>query len=154
MKIKIHIPGQPIGKGRAKSRIVTAKSGKQFTNHYTPAKTRNYENEIASYAQMAMQGKQRMDGPVKITLIFVFGITQSWPQWKKDLAMERKLAPTVKPDSSNILKAIEDACNEIVFKDDTYIIDTIMKKRYGDKPGVHVLVEELDQYSAQIKRKP
>jgi Holliday junction resolvase RusA-like endonuclease len=153
--VKIFVPGQPQGKARARSRIVTNKTtGKQFTSHYTPANTRDYENRIAVQATRAMIGRERIEGPVKLSMLFLFEIPASWPQWKQKLAFQGEMAPTVKPDSDNIEKAIKDALNQIVWGDDCQVVITTKTKRYSDRPGVYAVIESVDKFPSQLTKNP
>ena len=47
------VPGQPVGKGRAKA----ARRGK-FVTFYTPEKTASYESLVAYAGNVAMNGRQ------------------------------------------------------------------------------------------------
>jgi Holliday junction resolvase RusA-like endonuclease len=50
--------------------------------------------------------------------------------------------PTKKPDSSNILKSVEDAMNGVVYKDDCQIINHHITKVYSSLPGVDICIKE------------
>ena len=47
---------------------------------------------------------------------------------------------TKKPDGSNVLKAVEDALNGVVYRDDCQIADSRIVRRYGDRPRVVVSI--------------
>lgn len=49
--------------------------------------------------------------------------------------------PTVKPDTTKLLRGLEDACTGILWRDDAQIVSQHVYKRYGT-PGVHVEVSE------------
>ncbi|WP_268602553.1 RusA family crossover junction endodeoxyribonuclease, partial [Escherichia coli] len=53
-------------------------------------------------------------------------------------------APTVKPDSDNVEKAIKDGCNGVVYRDDVQVVDDGKTKVYGAELGVTVEVTFLD----------
>ncbi|MBU0536873.1 MAG: RusA family crossover junction endodeoxyribonuclease [Gammaproteobacteria bacterium] len=152
--IEIFIPGQPQGKERARSRIITSKSGRQFTSHYTPAKTRQREELIKSYAVGAMRSAAPMAGPVALELRMVFEVPKSWPQWKRDLALTHMILPTVKPDADNIEKSVKDGFNGVVWIDDCQVVSCMKVKCYGPTPGVKAVIREItDKHSAQVTRK-
>ena len=151
--IDIFIPGKPRGKERSRSRIVTSKkNGKQFTTHYTPKSTRDYESLIASYGIGAMKGRRPVHGPVKLELVICFPVPDSWPKWKTEMALANRILPTVKPDSDNVEKSIKDGLNGVVWHDDCQVVDTVKVKVYREIPGIRVRVTELEKYPAQIKR--
>jgi Holliday junction resolvase len=51
------------------------------------------------------------------------------------------LRPTGKPDLDNYLKTL-DACNNIVWVDDSQVVSATVMKRYGQNPGITVTVSE------------
>lgn len=127
------IPAVGVPKGRARSRLVTAKaSGKTFASHYTPAATRNFEAMVKDFAAKSIggAGADPLTCPVDLLVEFRFAIPASWPKWKRDLAAMGLVHHTRKPDCSNLIKAIEDACNGVLFKDDGQVVGSITDKVY------------------------
>lgn len=59
---------------------------------------------------------------------------------------ERYLKPTApafhasKPDTTKLLRAVEDACNGVLWVDDSRIAKQYAEKVYGDRPGVEIEV--------------
>lgn len=132
--IRINVPGTPQGKGRAR-----------FGNGrtYTPAKTVAYEGLIALAAEQAMGGIERLEGPVFLTITATFDIPKSRAK-KIGSVMASGIAwHTAKPDGDNILKAVGDGLNGIVWKDDSQVAFSKCMKMYGEKPGLDILVEVL-----------
>ena len=68
---------------------------------------------------------------------------QSWSQKKQRMALAGEIFPTTKPDADNIVKAIGDACNGVVWRDDVQAVDGAWRKRYAAVPGVVVTVTPL-----------
>lgn len=132
--ISFTVPGQPQGKGRAR-----------FGNGrtYTPAKTVAYEGLIAFAASEAMRHHQLIEGPVYVTVTATFDIPKSWSKKKRMEASSGLLWHTGKPDGDNVLKALGDGLNGVVWKDDSQVAFAKVMKRYGDVPGLHVVVEPL-----------
>lgn len=132
------VPGEPIGKGRPR----VGKVG----NHarlFTPAKTVNYEGLIAHTAQQAMAGRDLIRGPVMVELHITVSVPQSWSKKRKLLALAGQIFPTKKPDKDNIIKAIYDGINGVVWVDDVQAVDGHQRKRYGEVPGVAVRIVPL-----------
>ncbi len=44
------------------------------------------------------------------------------------------------PDTTKLVRAVEDALNGIVWKDDRYVVEQRASKEYGDTPGVSITV--------------
>ena len=59
------------------------------------------------------------------------------------------LYPTIKPDISNVQKAIEDALNGLAYVDDKQIVWVEASKGYSERPCVNVVLEAI----AGLKRK-
>lgn len=131
------IPHTPIAKGRARSSIRRAKGGKPILTkggdpiigHHTPELTRNYEAMVRDFAQQAAKGEP-LTCPVDLVVEFRFRIRSSWPKWKQDLAVAGMVHHTQKPDCSNLVKAIEDACNGVLFHDDGQVVGSVQDKTW------------------------
>ena len=77
------VPGAPVPKGRARSRIVKTRDGRQFVSHYTPDETTQYENLIRMCAKDAMHDRYPLDGPIRLDVTVVIPIPASWSQRKQ-----------------------------------------------------------------------
>lgn len=133
------VPGEAVGKGRPR---VTTIGGQ--ARMFTPKKTANYETLIAMGAQQAMQGRDLITGPVLLEMKIFVSVAQSWSKKKTAAALAGDVMPTKKPDADNVLKAICDGINGIVFKDDVQVVNVSMSKRFAETPGVSVRVVPLE----------
>jgi len=70
--------------------------------------------------------------PIRVQVIFYMQIPKSISK-KKSLLMRGK-PHTKKPDSDNLVKAVLDAMNGIVYYDDGQIFNLTVSKFYSDKP--------------------
>ena len=131
------IPGNPVGKGRARS---TA-SG----IHYTPDKTRNHEAFVKMIAKQAMFSNPPMKGACAVEIRVNVTIPKSTSNKKRDLMLRGFIRPTKRPDNDNIEKAINDAMNGIVFDDDVQIVDNHTTKWYSEFSETTVFVREVAQ---------
>lgn len=151
-QIVFTVPGVPVAKGRAKSssRIGVDAGGKQrvFTRHYTPEKTERYENLVRLSATQAMAGAMPLEQPIALTVAVYLPIPQSWSKKKQEKARAGLVGATKKPDLSNVVKAVEDGMNGVVYVDDARITDVTLQKRYGTAPRVDVIVRALDLEAA------
>lgn len=136
--ISFIVPGEPQGKGRAK---VVKIAG--FTRMATPKKTVAYEGLVALAAQSAMSGGVPFDGSCVIVVEAYFAMPKSMSQAKQAQALAGVIRPTKKPDGDNILKAVCDGINGVVWKDDVQAVDARVVKRYGQTPCLHVMVAAL-----------
>lgn len=139
MNISFFVPGAPVGKGRPK---VSSRGGK-FARMYTPEKTASYESLIALAAQEAMAGNRLIAGPADVEISMFLPVPTSWSKKKQAAALQGQVYPTKKPDADNVIKAIFDGINGVVWVDDVQACDIVVRKRYADKPGVEVSVREI-----------
>ena len=133
--VEFTVPGPPVGKGRPRMA-----AGRM----YTPAKTASYESLVAYAAAVAMKGRPLFEGACSCTLDIVLPIPASWSRKKQAQALEGGLYPTTKPDKDNVIKAVYDAMNGVVWRDDVQACDGQQTKRYGAVPGVRVRVEMME----------
>ncbi|OQS41144.1 RusA family crossover junction endodeoxyribonuclease [Chromobacterium haemolyticum] len=137
--IRFTVPGAPVGKGRPK---VSTRGGK-FARMYTPEKTASYEGMVALAAQQAMAGRAPLTGPADVRMLITLPIPASWSKKKQAAAIAGQVLPTKKPDADNVVKALFDGMNGIVWTDDVQACDIVVRKRYGETPGVVVQVQEI-----------
>lgn len=131
------VPGVPQGKARAR-----------FGNGrtYTPAKTVAYEGLIALAGQQAMEGRDLLEGPVYMVVNAFFPIPKSWSKKKRQQAQQTLAWHIGKPDGDNILKAVGDGLNGVVFKDDSQIAFAKVTKQYDALPRVEIMVEIMNDF--------
>lgn len=142
-RVVFAIPGQPVAKGRPKF----ARQG-SFVRTYTPEKTATYENLVKLFATQAMSGRPPIEGPVELWLDINLQIPTSWSKKRQREAAAGLVAATKKPDADNVLKAVKDGMNGIVWFDDAQAVEYRVSKRYSTSPCVQVSVEQLPLQAA------
>jgi Holliday junction resolvase RusA-like endonuclease len=135
--IEFTVPGAPVAKGRARAFI---RAG--HIAHYTPDKTARYENLVRLAAQQAMGGRPPQQGALALALVAHMPVPASWSQKKHQAAHLGKVFHTGRPDLDNIVKAVTDGCNGVLWHDDAQVVSVHAVKRYGAAPGVQVCVEK------------
>ena len=135
--VRFFVPGQPVGKGRPR----ISRAG-NHARMFTPEKTVNYESIVRYAGHAAMAGRPMILGAVLVKLEIALQIPASWSAKKQSRADAGQILPVTKPDIDNIEKAIFDALNGVVWRDDVQVCDVVKVKRYGRSPGVHVEIKE------------
>ena len=130
----IYVPGNPVGKERARH------DGPGRPR--TPAKTRAYEERIG-WAWKQAHGP-KYDGPVFMDLTIFLQVPKSYSKATREAMLKGEILPTRTPDSSNVLKSAEDGLNGIAYKDDSQIAATYTHRYYAEEPGVLVIVQPVD----------
>ena len=130
----IYIPGPPI----AQSRPRFARIG-SHVRAYDASPSRDYKSWIKCCAIDAMKASGlsmfQRDIPLEMTVDISLQRPKTLPK--------RVIHPTKKPDSSNVLKGVEDALEGIAYEADQQIVYTRVKKRYG-VPGVTVDIRQVE----------
>lgn len=144
--VAFDIPGEPQGKGRPK---VVKIAG--FTRMATPAKTVAYEGLVAHCAAAALAGRPLLDGPAACVLRIDCSVPASWSGKKQRAALAGEVRPTTKPDVDNVVKAVFDGCNGVLWRDDVQVVELTVRKRYSATPGVHVEVWRVEPAAQQVE---
>lgn len=129
--------GEPVGKGRP--RFVRRGN---FTQTYTPAKTKTYEDEIRYMARCAMGASEPLETPVTVAIYIRVEIPKSFSKQKRKDALANIIKPTKKPDLDNIAKCFLDAMNGHVYLDDKQVVNLHVTKVYSEIGAVEVMVKE------------
>ena len=127
MSISLRINLEPIPKGRPRF----TRSGHAFT----PARTRKFEAEAKKQAKAQYKGKPLEGG---ISIDFEFIVTRP-KRPKHDY-------PSKVGDVSNLIKAVEDALNGVVFKDDSQVVEVVARKRYAEQKEAAGITIEVRNY--------
>lgn len=140
--LKIVIPGSPIGQGRPKFTTING-----HAKAYDPEKSRNYKAYVKMLATQAMKetGFERIDGPCNVVIQAYFEVPKSKSKKFREAALLDQVRPTKKPDADNIVKAIQDALNGLVYKDDACIVNLSCEKFYSDNPRVEVYISPYNK---------
>lgn len=137
--VRFFVPGKPQGKGRPR-----AVARGKFVRMYTPEKTASYESTVALAASQAMGSRAPIVGPVSVVMGIALPVPASWSKRKQASALDGIVLPTTKPDADNVVKAVFDAINGVVWGDDTQVVDLRLIKRYAPTPGVSMRVTPLE----------
>ena len=122
---------KPQGKPRHRTRVVMI-GRKPVAMQYADPKGVKFEKAIRD-AVMSQYDGEPLDGPLCLNLLLVFKKPKS----------SKLVYPEVKPDASNVLKAIEDALNGVLWHDDKQICSETIQKLYGDRDLITFEVTRL-----------
>ena len=119
------IPGEPQGKGRPRFVRATGRA-------YTPSQTLQYEDRVATIAALVFEGKDLPlgpDVPVRLDVEAVFSRPKRL--YRRKDPEERIWACRSRVDGDNILKALGDGLQRILFADDRQVVEASVSKQYG-----------------------
>lgn len=108
---------------------------------YTPTKTANFEQLVGFLARNEMVRNDVKCTPNAVFVSIVFNIKPAKSLTKKKFAEELARGCAKKPDLDNLIKAILDGLNGVVFDDDAQVVRLVAEKRYSDCDSVVVEIE-------------
>ena len=138
-KVAFFVPGPPVGKGRPRA----FRMGKGV-RMFTPEKTASYESLVATSGHAAMEGRAPFSGACEAVMEIRLQVPASWSKKRQAMALDGGLRATKKPDVDNVVKAVFDALNGIVWQDDVQVVALAVLKRYASTPGVCVVVKPME----------
>ncbi|HEF4749735.1 RusA family crossover junction endodeoxyribonuclease [Burkholderia multivorans] len=133
------VPGKPVAKGRPRF----VRRGPHVRT-YTPEPTERYENLVKMAAREAMRDDEPYAGPVRLIVDIGVPIPASWSEKRQRAAAAGAIGATKKPDADNVVKALKDGMNGVVYGDDGQVVDLWVSKRYATTPGVRIEAIELN----------
>jgi len=80
--------------------------------------------------------------PLEAFIYISYPVPASYSKARKLDCLTNTERPTKKPDIDNVVKAVCDSINGVVYVDDTQIVDLHATKVYGE-PYVEVLIKEI-----------
>ena len=135
--IKFTVYGEPVAQGRPRASTVNG-----HVRMYDPKKSRDYKHYVRLAASQH-KPKELLTGPLKMKVQVFRPTLKSFSKKKKKQAEEGTLRPTTKPDVDNYVKAIKDALNSVIWKDDSQVVDLQVSKFYSENPRIEVEIDEV-----------
>ena len=102
-----------------------------------PTSVRDWRVAVKSYLAINWDAGRPLDGPIAASFIFVFPRVKSAP---------KRVFHTVAPDEDKLLRAMLDALTKgAAITDDARVFAPTPIGIYGDEPGVHILLREVEE---------
>ena len=136
---------QPAGSKRA---FVNKKTGRAQVVDANP-KAKEWKFLVGREALIALAGRTLLDGP----LWLVVGFFQVRPRGHygtganaAKLKASAPMYPTGPPDCTKLLRAVEDACQGVLYRNDSQIVQQNVCKGYGPHARVEVFAGTMNEY--------
>lgn len=146
--ISFFVPGIPAPGGS--KRAFPIKKGGQYTGRVAIVdaggqKTKDWRSSVVQFAYDAMKLKNfpPLNGALCIFVDFIMP-RPKYHYGKSGLKNDAPEFHTIAPDATKLMRSTEDAMKGIVFKDDSQLSEQRIVKRYGDKPGCMIRVQQCD----------
>ena len=134
--LSFRVPGNPVPKGRHRSRVVQRKGKKPLVQQYPDPNTVAFEERVAMAAKAA--GATLLKGPVCVVVISVWPYRKSDP--KRVTTSGLYYPKDTSPDGDNVYKAVADALQKICYRNDGQIVFHKDEDFWGPRPGTYVKV--------------
>lgn len=115
-------------------------------------KSRPWKAQVADAAAHAINGAALLDGPLELVVRFYVPRPKGHYGTGRNAGAVRSSAPAypaVKPDVTKLLRAVEDACNGVIWRDDAQVVIQKAFKEYGEPArcviGVAPIQQTIDQ---------
>ena len=115
-----------------------SKSGKLFVRDSAKGSA-PWKRQVAQAAGEAMNGSGLLDGALELSVIFTV-VRPKGHFGARGLRPSAPEHPTVRPDVTKLLRAVEDACTGIVWRDDAQVVAQHAYKQYGETACADVKV--------------
>lgn len=114
---------------------------------YDPKKVAVYKKQLGYLARHEMQerGLEPFDGELEVRFEFYRPVQASISKTERARRLSGVHRPTVKPDLSNYIKALEDGLNGIIWIDDNRIVQIVAEKKYSNRPRIVIEVNKVDK---------
>lgn len=114
---------------------------------YDPKKVNVFKKQLGLLAkqQMLDRGLDPFDGPLEVCMEFYRPVQASISKTERARRLSGVHRPTVKPDLSNYIKALEDGLNGILWVDDNLIVSLQAEKLYSELPHLVVEIRKAEQ---------
>lgn len=114
---------------------------------YDPKKVSVFKRQLGMLAkqQMLDRGLEPYDGPLEVRMEFYRPVQTSVSKKERARRLSGVHRPTVKPDLSNYIKALEDGLNGILWVDDNLIVSLQAEKLYSELPHLVVEIRKAEQ---------
>lgn len=115
---------------------------------YTPKATEDFEKWVRANAkQTMMRNGVRMieSGAVSIKIMFRFAPPASWSNKRRQTVIAARAPKITKPDLDNLVKAVTDAMNAVVYDDDNRIYSIEACKIYGPVDDIGIEIHSVTE---------
>lgn len=152
--IRFTVAMLPQPKLRHRTRTVTTRDGRSFTQSYQPAKTRRAEEDFTVLAAKHAPAVP-FAGAIRLRLVFYMPIPISKPRWWREAAERLEIRPITKPDYDNLAKLVGDAMTNSGqwWRDDSQIVDCHCQKFYSLTPRLEIEVAPIPEPDRPLKHR-
>lgn len=139
--IKFSVPGKPEPAGSKRAFVIKGTNRAIVTD--ANRNSRPWKDAVLAAAIIARQNRPPLDGPLQLDLTFRMLRPQGHFGSGKNARRIKDSAPafpTGKPDTTKLIRGVEDACTSVLWRDDAQIVMQTARKIYWHEQGVDIAV--------------
>lgn len=136
--ISFVVYGHPEPQGSTKAFIPKGWSRAIITSDNKKLKPWRQQLSLSAIEALAANGGEIIARPVGVRLCVCFYLE------KPASVSKNRHLPSVKPDASKLLRAVEDALTGTIYEDDAQVTDIVVAKRYGVPERAEIQVEIVE----------
>lgn len=137
------IPLAPVPKGNSRRQFRCSRTGALRS---APSRTSQRAEEAVTRFLRLYAPDEPLTGPVQRDACYVMSVPPSWPQWKREAALELRYQHVTRPDVGNLDKLLDDALEGAGWiSNDSRICGGFTFKAYGAVPGYLVRLTPIPQ---------
>lgn len=135
IQVTVYGIAQPAGSKRA---FAHKHTGRIIVTDANP-RSRTWKQEVAGEAVRTMNGRPPLEGPLTLNIVFWLPRPKSH-SGTKGIRPSAPRYPAGRPDTTKLIRAVEDALTGITWHDDAQIVYQQASKRYADNTGPCVAI--------------
>lgn len=159
VRVAFHVVGRPQPAGSKRAFPIVRKHGIGVAVTDDNPHARSWKGDVAAAGHEAMaraggtargadydQATPLLAGPLGLAVTFTLARPKGHFGTGRNAGAVKASAPfypTVKPDCTKLLRAVEDALTGVVWRDDAQVVEQSVTKRYGEPEGAAVVVWKL-----------
>lgn len=116
----------------------------RFTKRGRPYDPSKFNKRAIQWQISPHAPRKPIQGPVSVKITFYMPIPKSTSKTMRTQMLNGKVLPYKRPDIDNLAYIVTNAMKEIVYQDDSQIVDLILKKRYSDTPKTVVEITVVE----------
>lgn len=143
--LSLDVAGDPIPGGSKRGFIVrgAGRPDRIAMADSSGARGKNWRASIQHAASVQFAQTALLDGPLLLDVTFTMRRPATHYGKRKGIAALRPSAPhyhSTRPDTTKLVRQVEDSLNGVVLADDSRIVEQRARKVYGEKPGAAIRI--------------